>query len=209
MGNTGNIGRLLQEERFMQIFADLTNWRVDPYIRQMAIERRGGQIFPFARGLRLSAQLIYLVRELLSGSGLTANWGHLLDRDLSYCSRECDIIIHKNGHFREWDGNHDPVMNFKFIRCENAVAVISCKSYLRTSDIDIEYCKSLKKFVSKVWLFAECCGPKSIKNIRKKARKYGYNKFWPLYTWAKETGPITYKEGWIDFIHEVEKLKTK
>lgn len=209
MTNTavGAIGRILHEERFMQMFGDFTNWRVDPFIRQMEAERMQGRVLPFVRGLRLSSQLIYLLREHLSGSGLTANWGHLLDSELRFCSCECDVIIHKNGHVRQWDGTAQPVMDFRFIRQDQAVVVISCKSYLKASDIDEQYCESMKSFVDRVWLFAECCGPRSIEPIRTKAEERGYEKFWPLYTWTKQKDPTPSKDEWIDFVNEVERLK--
>jgi hypothetical protein len=66
----------------------------------------------------------------------------------------------------------------------------------------------MKSFVDIVWLFAECCGPRSIDNIRRKAQEYGYQKFWTLYTWAKQTEPVPNKTGWIDFVKEVDKLKS-
>lgn len=205
----GHMGRMLHEERFMQMFGDFTNWRIDDYMRQMEAEKRKGRILPFIRGLRLSAHLIYLIRELLSGSGLTANWGHLLDNELTFCSCECDVIIHRNGHVRQWNGTSDkPVMDFRFIKSEQAVVVISCKSHLVSSNIDRDYCESMKTFVDKVWLFAECCGPKSVESIRSRAEEYGYQKFWALYTWTKQTVPIPDKKGWNDFVKEVEKLKS-
>ncbi len=201
------IGKLLQEERFMHMFSEFTNWRIDPFIRQQEARRAKGRVLPFVRGLRLSAQLIYMIREILSGSGLTANWGHLLDSDESFCSCECDVIIHRNGHIRQWDGNNSPIMDFRFIKQEQAVAVISCKSNLRSSDVDKEYCESMKPFVNKIWLFAECCGPRSTDSIRNKALTLGYEKFWPLYIWSKQKDPEPNRAGWNDFVAEVEKLR--
>jgi hypothetical protein len=200
----GNMGRLLYEERFISMFADFSHWRVDSFWRQMEAEKRKGRVLPFVRGLRLSSQLVYTVRELLSGTGLTANWGHLLDSDENLCSCECDVIIHKEGHIRQWNGG---IMDFRFIKQEQAIAVISCKSFLRKSDIDKEYCRDMINYVDKVWLFAECCGPKSVKGISKKAKELGYEKFWHLYTWSKQTDPEPNRTGWIDFVKEVEKLK--
>jgi hypothetical protein len=206
----GHTGRLLHEERFMQMFGGFSNWRVDSFIRLIEAEKRKGRVLPFVRGLRLSAQLIYLLRELLSGSGLTANWGHLLDSEENFCSCECDVIIHRNGHVGRWDGGTgNPIMDFWFISHEQAVAVISCKSYLKPGDVDEQYCESIKEFVDEVWLFAECCDPKNIGRIRNKAEKCGYEKFWPLYTWNEQEGATPNKEGWVDFVEEVKRLKRK
>lgn len=204
--DSGQTGRLLHSERLMQIVATFSEWRVDSVIREMEAERRKGRVLPFVRGLHLSAQLIYFLRDVLSGSGLTADWGHLLDRTESLCSCECDVIIHKNGHIGRWDGNEHPVMDFKFISQDNTVAVISCKSYLRTGDVDEEYCSLMKEFVDKVWLFAECCNPRSFESIRNKAARYGYDKFWALYTWDKKTSLCPDREGWSDFVEEVKRL---
>jgi hypothetical protein len=205
----GQTIKLLHEDKFMQIFASFSNWRVDSFIRQIEAEKKKGRVLPFVRGLRLSAQLVYCLRELLSGSGLTANWGHLLDSKGNFCSCECDVIIHKNGHIGRWDGDEHPVMDFKFISQEKAIAVISCKSYLKASYVDKQYCESIKEFVDRVWLFAECCDPNSIERIRNKAEECGYDKFWPLYTWNKTIQPTPYKAGWNDFVEEVERLKEK
>ena len=204
---SGQMIRVLHEGRFMQIFGSFSHWRVDSFIRQIEAEKRKGRVLPFVRGLRLSTQLIYFLRNLLSGSGLTSNWGHLLDSEGNFCSCECDVIIHKNGHIERWDGDEHQVMDFRFIRQEDAVAVISCKSYLKASYVDKQYCESMKEFVDRVWLFAECCDPNSIERIRNKAEECGYEKFWPLYTWNKRTEPTPNREGWNDFVEEVERLK--
>lgn len=203
----GNMGRLLYEERFMSMFGDFSHWRVDSFWRQMEAQKRKGRVLPFVRGLRLSSQLVYLIRELLSGTGLTANWGHLVDKNENLCSCECDVIIHKDGYIRRWNGTDNPIMDFRFIKQEQALVVISCKSFLRKSEIDREYCEDMSNYVDKVWLFAECCGPKSIEGIRGKAREFGYEKFWHLYTWSKQTDPDPNRTGWMDFVKEVENLK--
>lgn len=204
---TGGMGHLLREEPFWSMWAEFATWRMDVFIRQLEASKKKGRVLPFVRGLRLSAQLIYVIRDVLSGSGLTANWGHLLDESEAFCSCECDVIIHRDGHIRQWDGSAEPIMDFRFIRQDQAIAVISCKSYLRSSDVDKEYCKSMKAFVEKIWLFAECCGPRSVESIRKKALERGYEKFWPLYTWSKQKDPVPNSTAWTDFIREVEKLK--
>ena len=210
MNNTslGNISRLLHEERFMSMFGDFSNWRVDTFCRQMEAEKKKGRVLPFVRGLRLSAQLVYLVRDLLSDTGLTANWGQLVDNEGNLCSCECDVIIHKEGYIRKWNGETNPIMDYRFIKQDKALVVISCKSFIRKADIDREYCKNMRSYVDKLWLFAECCGPKSTAIIKRKAAEFGYEKFWPLYTWSKQTTPIPNRTGWMDFVSEVEKLKT-
>lgn len=203
----GQITKLLYEEPFKGIFGELVTWRIDPYIRQLEKEKKKGRIFPFVRGLRLSARLIYVIRDILSETNLTANWGQLLDEQGNYCSCECDIIIHHKGHERRWNGKDQPVMDFRFIKQQNAIAVISCKSYLRSGDIDVEYCKSMKPFVKKIWLFAECCGHNSVKSIEQKVLESGYKKFWYLYSWSNKTDPHPNMDGWINFVKEVKQLQ--
>jgi hypothetical protein len=205
--HTGLTEKLLREEILMSIFAELTTWRIDTFIRQMEAKRRKGRILPFVWGLRLSAHLIYVIRDILSGTDLTADWGHLLDESGTFCSCECDVIIHRKGFVGRWNGKKEPVMDFNFIEQQEAVVVISCKSYLRSSDIDEKYCNLMKPFVKKIWLFAECCGPRSNKTIQKKAPMLGYEKFWYLYTWSKHTAPQPNKIGWSEFVKEVKKLK--
>jgi hypothetical protein len=202
----GQIATLLYEEPFRGIFGELVSWRIDPYIRQLEKEKKKGRIFPFVRGLRLSARLIYVIRDILSETNLTANWGQLLDEQGKSCSCECDIIIHHKGHERRWNGTDQPVMDFRFIKQQNAIAVISCKSYLRSGDVDTEYCESMKPFCKNIWLFAECCGSRSAKNIRQKALSFGYKKFWYLYSWSKKTDPQPNRDGWSDFVKEAKKL---
>ncbi|MCK4785290.1 MAG: hypothetical protein KAV87_16185 [Desulfobacteraceae bacterium] len=203
----GNIVRLLDEKPFMDMFTDFSWWRIDNFVRQMDARRSAGRVLPFVRGLRLSAHLIYAIRKNLAGTDLTANWGHLLDKSGGFCSRECDVIIHHEGPCRQWNGNREPVMDFRFVEQQEAVVVISCKSYIRSGDIDTEYCELMKPFVKKIWLFAECCGPRSAESIEKKAREFGYKKFWYLYKWSKQTDPEPNRNGWNKFVKEVRKLK--
>lgn len=203
---TGPLIKLLYEEHLMNIIADFSNWRIDPFIRQMEAERRRGRVLPFVRGLRLSAKLIYTIREVLEGTGLTANWGHLIDERGTFCSCECDVIIHHGQYIRRWNGSQNPVMDFRFIEHKQAVAVISCKSYIRSSDIDEEYCKLMEPFVKRIWLFAECCGPRSESSIQSKAFRLGYEKFWHLYFWSKKTDPVPNRTGWNEFIKTIKNL---
>jgi len=199
--------QLLQEETLMKMFGEFSNWRIDTFIREITKKRQKGRILPFVRGLRLSAHLIYAIREVLVGTNLTANWGHLVDEKGIFCSCECDIIIHHQGHEARWNGRENQIMDFRFIKQQKALVVISCKSYLRSGYMDSEYCKLMKPFVKRIWLFAECCGPRSVNSIRKKALRLGYEKFWHLYTWSKQKTPEPNKDGWREFIEEVNKLK--
>lgn len=202
-------GRLLLEQPFRAMYSDFASWRIDDFIRLIEKERRAGRVLPFVRGLRLSSHLIYAIRTILNGSGMTANWGHLLDDDRVYCSRECDVIIHDEGCLMEWNGHGDrSVMNFKFIEKHKVKVVISCKHYLRTSEIDTDYCEDIKLYTKNIWLFAECCGPKSATAIDTKAKNAGYKKFFYLYNWSRGKSMTQPNEkGWIDFVSQIEKLK--
>lgn len=204
----GHMVKLLYEEQLNRMFQGFVTWRIDPYIRKMEKTRQKGRILPFVRGLRLSVQLIYAIRDILKGTNLTANWGHLIDSNGNFCSCECDVIIHSEGYIGRWNGSEAPIMDFKFIDQQYALAVISCKSYLRSGDIDREYCKLMRPFIKKIWLFAECCGPQSVKNIERNALKFRYEKFWHLYVWSKQTYPELNKPGWNKFVEEIKKLKT-
>lgn len=202
----GNTGRLLYESHYNGLVGDFSTWRVDDFMRQMEASRSKGRILPFIRGLRLSAHLIYTIREILSVTDLTASWGHLLDEEENFCSAECDIIIHYKGHHTRWNGTSEPIMDFRFIQQHRAVTVISCKSFLRSGNIDTEYCKLMKPFVRRIWLFAECCGPRSVENIRRKAKNFGYEKFWYLYTWSKKEGFKPDPKQWNRFVSEVKNI---
>lgn len=204
---TGHVVRLLHGEAFWQMFGALHSWRIDDVQRDMEAQRRRGRILPFVRGLRLSALLIYQVRDLLRGTGLTANWGHLVDSDGRLCSCECDVIVHEeSGVHRRWNGNESPVMDFVFIAQTSAVLVISCKSYLKSGNIDAAYCDLMRPFVERLWLFAECCGPRSADRVRARALESGYEKFWYLYTWGRQSNPDPNLNGWHDFVETVLQL---
>jgi hypothetical protein len=200
-----------QKEKYDEIKAKLLSYRLDPFIREKEIEggANTGLIFPFARGLRFSALLIYSIRESLSGSELEVNWGQIVDDDGLACSGECDIIIHKRGHINRWNGgNENHIMDFRFIEKDKAIAVISCKSYLTKSAIEKPYCEYMLKYVKRVWLFAECCGPESVDLIKEESNKIGYENFWYLYTWSRTTDNIVDDEaGWHHFIETVKSLK--
>jgi len=203
----GQTARLLYEAPFMGMVGEFSTWRIDQFIRQTEAIKQKGRILPFVRGLFLSSRLIYIIREILSGTRLTANWGHILDNEGNFCSCECDVIIHHEGEFKRWNGNERPVMDFRFIEQEQVIAVISCKSHLESGHIDKEYCDSMRAFINKIWLFAECCPPRAIKNIRSKALRCGYEKFFYLYTWNKDIAPQPNANGLNEFVEEVRKLK--
>jgi len=197
------IGDRLDLEPYHQICAGLWQWRMDDFIREL----EKGTILAFVRGLHFSAQLIYAIRDIISETDLKADWGHLLDKNNKYCSRECDIIIHK-GKRNRWNGHENPIMDFKFVEQDEAVAVISCKSYLRSGDVDKNYVKCLESYVKKVWLIAECCEPGHVKGIKRQAQDAGYENFWYMYRWSRKTGEQEGNEaGWLDFVKKLRKLK--
>lgn len=204
---TGAFERRLYLGDYGKIFKDFSDWRMDRYLRLLErIKKKGwGKVLPFVRGLRLSARLIYVIRKHLEGSNLAADWGHLMSVGGEYLSPECDIIIYeKGGMLEEWnDKTKNAVMNFKFVKAINAKLVISCKSLLKTNDIEEEYCAELRKHVDKVWLFAECCGHRSVEKIREKAEEFGYEMFFYIYTWSKKQGLNANEEGWIEFIEAI------
>jgi hypothetical protein len=167
---TVGIENRLDLEHYHKICSDLLNWRIDPFIRAMEEKKEEGRILSFIRGLHFSAQLIYAIRDLISESALEVDWGHLLDKGGTYCSRECDIIIHKRGYRSRWNGG---IMDFRFIKQDNALAVISCKSYIKSGAVDKQYVACLKPFVKKIWLFAECCESKHTDSLANQAQNGG------------------------------------
>lgn len=198
-------------EDYATIKAHLQNFRLDSYIQQIESKKgkNKGAIFPFARGLRFSALLIYKIRKILTGTHLTADWGQILIDEDGTLSNECDIIIHKNGYVSCWngEGGNGHIMDFKFIELEDVCAVISCKSYIKTNTIEIDYFKSLSRYVDKIWLFSECCSRKSITTIKRKAREIGYENFWYLYAFEKKTGITEDAAGeWHDFYSKIKSL---
>jgi len=195
----------LDLSHYHKICTELWNWRIDDFIRELG--QKEGNILAFVRGLHFSAQLIYAIREIISGKGLKADWGHLLDASGKYCSRECDVIIHK-GRYNRWNGHKNPVMNFKFVKQDKAIAVISCKSYLRSGGVDKDYVRCLKPFVKRIWLVAECCDPKRTKAIAQQVQKAGYQNFCYIYEWSRETTEQKRNEsGWLDFAKKLRSLK--
>ena len=182
VGKPGQFVRTLRTEQLRGLAEELYGVRSFPPLTKRKDGKYEGDILGFVKGLRFSARVIYFLREQLSGTDLEVSWGHLVDSYGQFCSPECDIIIHTKGHYRKWNGNGGtaPVMEFKFIEAKNAVAVVSCKSELRSVDDDYPF--GLRKFgVKHVLLFAECCAKQRLVRLRQRARTSGYRGLWVLY----------------------------
>jgi len=193
------LSTMLKLEQFHSLMEELSEWRT------RGLQDAG--ILGFVKGLRFSARLIYAIREHLSSSGYEVDWGHLLTEDGYSCSPECDIIIHKRGHVREWNGTTRPVMNFKFINCKDAIAVISCKSMITSVDKEHKkYIKALKPHVKEILIFAECCEPSAVKRLKKSAQAVGCHSFWYLYVCDKMKQCTKYPKEWENFLTTLEKL---
>jgi hypothetical protein len=176
-----SFGDSLGIEELVGLRAELQVLRDYPPIVKRSDGKYEGDILGFVKGLRLSARVIYFLRNRLSCTGLDVNWGHILDDDEKSCSPECDIIVHSSGHVRKWNGNDRPIMDFKFVKADQVLAVVSCKS--KITSIDKPYVDSLKTYgVNTILLFAECCAAKSFAKIQGSALKAGYKGFWCLYT---------------------------
>lgn len=174
------LGEALRFEQLRALAGELRDLREAPPIVTVAPGRREGEILGFVRGLRLSAQVAYFLRDALSDTALEVSWAHLLDDTRASCSPECDIVIHTKGYVRKWNGNDRPIMEFKFIDAKAAKAVVSCKATL--SAIDRDYPSRLKKYgVKKVFLFAECCEEKRFAALVKSAKEAGYAGLYCLY----------------------------
>jgi len=201
----GRLATQLNLQEFHSLKEELSQWRINPQIQEMEREKPGGIILGFVKGLRLSARLIYAIRENLSEYELEVDWGHLLTKEGNSCSPECDIIIHLPGHWREWNGHEDKVMDFKFIKCQRAIAVISCKSFI--SAVDREYPRKLSSYVDKVLLFAECCEPNAVDKLKRSAESAGYEGFWYLYACNQTTSQCTIDpEQWEEFLHTLRSI---
>src|SRR5258707_13284732 len=92
------IGIALANEQLTGLKAELQKIRSHPPLVKRGPGIYEGDILGFVKGLRLSARLIYFLRErlseTLSQSNLAVSWGQLLDDNCEFCSRECDVIIH-------------------------------------------------------------------------------------------------------------------
>jgi len=207
----GAQARSFKLRKISALARELEDWRSENETR--VSKMKNGGIFDFVKGLRLAARLTYILKEKLSEYHLDANWGQILDKDGFYLSPECDIIIHKQGHFDRWNGEGggaDNIMDFRFIEIEKVAAVISCKSYLTSiSTKYTNYCARLKPYLEgkEFWLFAECIPAGKEKTLDKKVRSIGHNGFWYLYTWDEkmseheENRPL-----WEQFVEGIEKL---
>ena len=174
-------------------------------------EARKG-VLPFVRGLRFSALLIYSIRKVITEPTLKASWGVILDDEGLGCSRECDIIVHRGRYAYAWDGDDSKgkrVMDFRFIRHNDARLVVSCKSEVDSVDGEIrDYAQNLEGYVKRIWLFAECCKTGRADALRKRAREAGYERFWYLYTLKEGRVGQEYNEpGWMAFVEELRSLE--
>ncbi len=206
--NDANLLHLHDRADFQEIFGQLTTWRLDDYYSYLESGKRKGRVLPFARGLRFSARLIYIIRDKLSDPNLYASWGQVISKDEKRLSSECDIIIHRRGVDRKWNGNKNPVMDYSFVEQDDARIIISCKSYIRKNDVEKEYAEEVLPYVPRLWLFAECCGPRSAGSINTTAKSYGYEHFWYLYNYSKKTTPNPNYEGWDHFIETISSLRS-
>lgn len=204
--------RILALQKYQSVKAGLQEFRLDSFIRALEAKKGSnvGKILPFVRGLRFSALLIYSIREYLSHTNYEVSWGHIIDDNGEFCSRECDIIIHEKGHWQRWngDGAGNPVMDFKFVERNKVIAVVSCKSFIPSqSSVEVEYFNDINTYVKKVWLFAECCPPNQVTNIRNQAKMVGYEKFWHLYSWERDTNLVNdADEDWLNFVKTIKEL---
>ena len=140
------------------------------------LKRGSGQILPFVKGLYLSAKIIYFIRDVVHSKQVEVNWGHIIHESQIYCSPECDIIIHRHGSARVWNGD---VLDFHFVDSRNVIAVISCKS--EVASVDDDYAKKLIAFgVQKVGLVGEVASRSNFQNLRSKAKAAGYADLWCL-----------------------------
>lgn len=198
-------GENLAVEELSALTTELQNLRSCPPLVKRSDGKYEGDILGFVKGLRLSARVIYFLRSRLSITDFEISWGHLVANNES-CSPECDIIIHTKGHVRKWNGNDHPVMEFKFVEAQRALAVVSCKSMLNT--IDKNYPKMLKKYgVESVFLFAECCRERHLERLRERAAAAGYRGLWCLYL-VQDSGAAQFKtveDMYIDFGNAVLK----
>lgn len=204
---SGAMGRRLSIEDFDGLTHKLAKWRLDPDLRLMEAKREKGRILAFVKGLRLSAEVAYLVRQCISGLRAEVSWGHLVDDKGESCSPECDVIIHHPGCLRRWNGRaKEPIMDFKFIECSRALAVISCKSL---ATVDKAYCKPFADYgLTDVLLFAECCQAGKEASLKKQALAAGYRGFYYLYTLDGDTVRQD-EQVYLDFTEMVRTLVSR
>ena len=202
------------EDRYVSTKTKMNSHRIDDFIR-MVEQRPGrnkGSILAFVRGLRLSALLIYAIRDILSDTPLSAYWGQIIDEGGLFLSNECDIIIcPKDSYEMKWNGdgktNESDIMDYRFINKDVVRAVISCKSNMQKSDVEVDYYDNLSEYVEQIWLFAECCGPRSHTAIKNHALAIGYSNFWYLYRWSRTSGDtIDALDEWKNFEAQIRSL---
>jgi len=206
--NRANFEYRLATDELWSIATELQSLREHPPLKYKKNGHLEGSILSFVKGLRISARLIYFLRNCLSEEDCEVSWGHILNASGQSCSPECDVIIHKKGHVKRWNGsgNSDCVMDFKFIRAKKVTAVISCKSIV--ADIDDDYPSQLKSYgVSKVYLFGECCSQSNYSNLRKKAKSAGYvDLFCAYFIDTKNDSPIRDDNHHYDFYDSIRTL---
>lgn len=184
----------LQTEQLRGIAAELQFLRGHPPLTKRSDGKYEGHILGFVRGLRISAKVIYFLRQLLSTTNLEVSWGHIVDKNEQSCSRECDVIIHTKGSLQKWNGGESPIMEFKFVEVGSVRAVVSCKAELRS--IDKNYPSELKEYgVSEVLLFAECCEERRLSALRDRAKRYGYRGVWVAYQKIGSNGEFSIDDG--------------
>lgn len=205
----GVIEKCLLTEEFHALSGELATWRMNPELSLMDKRRDKGRVLQFVKGLRFSARIAYLIRNILVGKNLHVSWGHLIDEEGASCSPECDIIVHNPGWIRKWNtGGKHPIMDFKFIKCTEALAVISCKSLTRR--VDQEYCNTLSPYkIDNIYLFAECCSPAAVSRLKEQAKAAGYAGFYHLYATKKEASTfLVDEESIVEFISKMQSLTT-
>lgn len=189
--------------------AELQAYRSYPSIVSKGEGRYEGQILGFVKGLKLSAEIIYYLRDQLSGfKDYEINWGHLVDSVGGSCSPECDIIIHKKGSIC-WNGHAKPIMHFHFVKADHAKIIISCKS--KIDQIDKIYPESLKKYgVNHIFLLAECCKATRYKSLNTKATNAGYvGGLYYLYLLEDNNEFKTDDKMYVKFIDKIRTLLEK
>jgi len=202
------LGQKLIYSDFENLAVELTGWRTDPELSEAERIKGSGLVLGFVKGLRLSARLIYALRKSLSEFPVDVDWGHLLDLNEDSISPECDIIVHHKGIIQEWNGSNKPVMDFKFIQCNHAIAIINCKSHL--TSIDKTYYSRLKPYVEHILLFAECCTLGKTEALKRRAQKVGYTGLWHLYSFERDTGTaVNEPKEWKDFLITLKKICLK
>src|SRR5258708_1132051 len=89
------LGAGLSIEALKGLTGELQVLRQYPPVTKRKDGRYEGHILGFVRGLRLSARVLYFLREHLSETGLAVSWGHLLNDAQQSCSPEPEITIHE------------------------------------------------------------------------------------------------------------------